>query len=303
MSLMDEASDTGSTKTNVDNMINLAQQQRCMADRWPFMEWQKPVTFPLVSGQQYYSLHQAFGRPKYFFNQTKKVFLQEVPPRAMATPLTDWNADTSGLGFVIQGFSPVQTQPSAASTVSIVSSSASDASASKNVIVRGDTTNGIASATLTPNGTSTITSATSFSRILDVSLAGVWLGTLTLKAGSTTLLTLLAGEYGRQYPQMRLLYLPTGGDTIEYDFYQIPRVLVNDYDVPQIPFPFSQILVYDALLLMAAYDNQTDPGRVQIWMQMRDQLIIQMRQAFLEGQSLNARVRYVREINDGQEFV
>lgn len=100
---LDEAGDTGTTKTNVDNAINIAHQQRCAADRWSFMEWQQPITFSLNSGQQYYSLHQQFGRPKYFWNQTQKIFLTEVPPRTQPEHV-DWNTDTTGAGFQLQGY-------------------------------------------------------------------------------------------------------------------------------------------------------------------------------------------------------
>lgn len=55
--------------------------------------------------------------------------------------------------------------------------------------------------------------------------------------------------------------------------------------------------------MLAAYDNQTDGGRISIWRQSQQQLDQQMRQSFLEGQSLQARVRYIRDIDDGQAYV
>lgn len=116
--------------------------------------------------------------------------------------------------------------------VTIVSTSASDSGTSKAITIRGDTTSGIRSETISPIGTTPTSGAILFNRILDVSLGDVWAGTLTLSAGSATLLTLTAGEFGRQYPQLRLLYLPDSTDVIEYDFYQIPRPLTADYHIP-----------------------------------------------------------------------
>jgi hypothetical protein len=63
------------------------------------------------------------------------------------------------------------------------------------------------------------------------------------------------------------------------------------------------VLVWDALLLLSAYDNQTEGGRVRIWEQARNQMELQMRQTYLEGQTVGSRVRYVRSVDDGQSFL
>lgn len=54
---------------------------------------------------------------------------------------------------------------------------------------------------------------------------------------------------------------------------------------------------------MSAYDNQTESGRINFWQSQRANWELQMRQAFLEGQSLASQIRYVREVTDGQTLI
>lgn len=299
---MDEAGDTGTTATNVDNAINQAHTQRLTQDKWPFMLWPDPLTFSLVNGQTHYALSQAFSRPLYFYNRTKQTFLKEIPPRGVTEGAFDWVNSTTGLSFVLHGTMPVQSQPSAASVVTIVSSDTADNNVTKAVIVRGLTASGISTETITPAGTTPVSGTTSFTQILNVTLSAAWTGTLTLSVGSTTILTLAAGEYGRQYPRLRLLYNPDSTDLIEYQFYRTPTTLTHDYDIPELPFPHSGILVWDALLQLSAYDNDATGGRIEIWLNNQKRMELQLRQSYLEGQTLGAQPRYVRDLTDQSSF-
>jgi hypothetical protein len=77
----------------------------------------------------------------------------------------------------------------------------------------------------------------------------------------------------------------------------MPTLLTNDYDVPDIPPPHSQILVWDALLLFAGYLTDISSKSIQVWTDMRNKMEIQLAETFLEGQSLEAHPRYVRYID------
>jgi hypothetical protein len=296
---IDEVGDSGVTADNVDNAIRQAHTQRVTSLNWPFMLYPKQ-TFSLVQSQQIYSLHQEYHRPLYFYNQTTREFLEQIPARQFTDDNLNWIDGTTNNAFTLWGMAPVKAQPTSASVVTIVSDSASDTTAAKNIIVRGETASGIETDTLTPNGTSSVAGTKSFTTILNVTLSAAWAGKLTMtsNSGAVTNLTLAVGEFGRQYQQLRLLWVPGSADVIEYEFFRKPSPLTNDYDVLDIPYPHGKICVWDTLLLMAAYDNQVEGGRLQVWIDEQKRAEAAMRQSFLEPQSLKSRGRYVKYRGD-----
>jgi hypothetical protein len=295
---LDEGGDTGTTKTNVDNAINQAHFNRLTKELWPFMIWDTPETFTYTSGLQTYPLHMEFHRPFYFWNRTKNTYLREVPARTLAPSGARWNTDRDQMTYTLWGRSPVQKQPTTPGAVSIVSSSASDASASKNVTFRGISNGSVQTETLTPNGTSLVTGTTTFSKILGITKAADWAGNLTVSSGSDTLLQLNPSEFGRSYQQMFLLGAPSTADVIEYRFYRMPAPLTADRDVPDIPPPFSRVLVFDALLMLYAYDAQTEPARMGEFQKWQAELDQGLRVAHLEQQGLESEPQFVRVTDD-----
>ena len=294
-SWLDEATNTSTTHTNVGYAINRAHQQRCTEANWPFMEWPQPETITLVASQRRYILHSELFKPIYMFNKTSKKYLVETPYRQLEASQARWNTDTGGTRYKFIAPSPVAVQPTAATTLTIVSSSASDTTVSKAVTIRGMTANGVLSETVTPTGTAAASTTNSYSLLLNVDLASAWLGTCTVAtAGGTTLLTLPAGDTNRQYPQIELLWTPGDTDTVEYKFYRKPRTLSGDGDTVDIPETFSRILVFDSLLLFAAYDGDITKARLDIWVDQREKLLLAMQNTYLEGNIVAAEPRYIR---------
>lgn len=269
LSWLDESGNTSTTKTNVDNALNDAHQRRLTAYNWPWTVWPREETITLVANQQYYSLNPQVDRIIYLRDVDNDTYLKAAPYRGI-DPLGG-NLHNALLGdkFHFMGMSPVASQPSSSSVLTIVSTSAADTGATYAVTVRGETTTGVRSETINPNGTTPAVGSVAFTRILNVTLAAAWAGTLTMTSntGTVTNLTLNAGEVGRQYPQIFLTWVPDGGEVIGYKFFTRPRVLSADNDIPDIPFPYTKILVYDALLALAAYNGQMDGGRVALWQQ------------------------------------
>jgi hypothetical protein len=90
-------------------------------------------------------------------------------------------------------------------------------------------------------------------------------------------------------------------EVIEYRFYRQPRILVNDYDIPLIPAPHSQILVYDTLIMMSAYLTDSGPQTLKIWEERAAQEQMALYQAYAtEGQTLGASPQYIHW-NGGDE--
>ncbi|HYE17347.1 MAG TPA: hypothetical protein VEA69_02825, partial [Tepidisphaeraceae bacterium] len=275
-------------------------KRRLTAKLYSFMLWDTPETFTLTQSDQLYALHPEFHRPYYFFNRTKKQYWREVGSRQLGPSGARWNTDTDRQQYTLWGRTAVQTQPAAASIITIVSSAVGDNTASKAITIRGVANGAVTTEAITPNGTSAVTGTTSFSKILGVTKGAPWAGTLTVSAGATTLLTLGPGEYGRSYQQLFLLGSPSTADTIEYRFYRLPKPLVNDYDTTDIPPPHEQILVWDALLLLAAYDGRLDAARVREWKEWQQMADMALDHAYVELQGLEAEPQFIRDTDDGQ---
>lgn len=284
---LDEAGDTDSTLTLAKQAIQAAHEQRLTQAKWPFMIWEPTETFSLVVGTQIYSLHSEFLRPLTFRNRTSGVDLTEVFDHNVLHE--DWASSASFTGkFSMWSRAPVANQPSSASALTISSSSGSDTTAQ--VQVRGDTADGVTTETWS---VATGVSTTSFTRIINVTKIGTWIGTMTMtsNAAAVTNLKLFAAENGRSYQRLQLIGSPSTADVIEYRFYRQPSPLVLDNDIPDIPAPFQELLVWDTLLSFSAY-NEYDPTMVGLWTDNRDKLLLALQQS-LTDMSVGASCQYV----------
>lgn len=294
---LDEASaaTTSSTYVNITAALKQAHVQRLTEDAWKFMLWPSEVSLTMVANQQVYSLHSEFLRPYTMRNTTRRTWMIETPSRNLPSDAIDVDQDVNTDRFTLWGRSAVSAQPSSASVITISSSSASDTTAAKAITIMGDTATGVTTESITPNGVTPVAGTTSFTNILEVTKGAAWVGTLTMTSNSAavTNLNLFPTEYGRSYPTLQLLYLPTVGEIVKYRFYRKPKELSSNNDITNIPPPFERVLMWDALLLMGAYDNRLDGGRMPLWTKYRDDLDIQMRQTYLEGQTLGAEPRLI----------
>ncbi len=299
LAFLDEAGATGNVVTNINNAINHSHQLRLMTESWPFMLWDSAETFMLTANQQQYILHPEVASLYYLYNQTAKRFMVEIPTRQFDQLQADHNSEHGAERFMIRGRSPVKAQPSAATTLRVVSSSTGDTSAMA-VTVRGvDANDEVVSESFTMNGTTQVTGTTSFVKVLRVTKSGSFAGTLTLStSGGTTLLSLTTSEFGKSYPTIQLLQLPQSTDTLEYQFYRQPLLLTDDYDMVDIPPPFGQVLVYDALCHIAQYAADLKSSSVTFWGEERAAWDTAMRQTYLEGQTVGAHPRFMRDLDD-----
>lgn len=297
---IDEDGDTGTTRTLIDNLLNQANQNRAMEFASMFLVWDVPAFLLTEVGRQIYALHEEFERPLYFFNRDTKRYLKEVPERALGPEGYRWNDATgSAEHFVLWGRTQVKRQPTSASILTIVSSDAADSGggAALQLMIRGETADGSVKAEIVdPTGLTPVTTDNTYVKIMQVTKAGPWTGTMTMTSndGDVTNLVLDYCDLGKMYQQIFLLENPTAVETIEYRFYRNPIRMTNDYDQPDIPYPFSQILVWDALIMFAGYNTEVSSAAIMSWKEMQSRMEIAMANNFLEGQSLESRVRFVR---------
>ncbi len=288
--LWDNPGETGNLLTLIKDFINDSQDMRCAQQRWSFMRSEELYTVTTASGQLAYPLAEEVQRLHRFYNATEKRKMVEVPAREYYdAPLTKYH-------WHWVKPSPVSAHPSTTAAISIVSSASGDTS--KDVIVRGlDGSDVLTTETITSNssnGTTAVNSSTSFKKILKLTKSGTFTGTLTVKDNAAnTILTLGADDYGKGYPQIKLLVDPEAADSIEYNCYRKAVKLSDNNDIPDIPDPFSRILIWDALLMLAAYD-EVQPQAA--WIQQQNDWELRLQQTFLEGQTPGSRARYMKDV-------
>jgi len=307
---MDEDTNTSSTTlTLVKNAINRAHFQRLTSYDWYFMLWPKALTFDTVLNQQQYSLHSEFYKPLYFFNQTVKAYMIQENGRMLGPSGVRWNTDTgNATRFSLWGQSALQNQLLTPSQVVVFSSNAGDTGITVKVVGQDTTTLSLTHDTLTLSGTTHVVSTKTFADpILHVTISAPLTGVFTMKdvTETRTLLTLdvgqfgvATGELGKTFPQIYILSIPNVVNTIEYRFYRQPFFLVDDDDIPDIPPPFTQILVWDTLLDVATYDASSDPDDVATWRMNSQKLEESMLLWNDEMASLESEPRYIRYLGE-----
>lgn len=270
LNYLDQAGETGTPKDVIDDTLRRVHNSRLTERKWNFMLWDSLQTITTVVGQKFYSLHQEFFRPDFFYNRTTKKTMVQVHGGTIL-PSTgqvdydsgqgseDWTAQTgSAHRFRLGSVSPVQYQPTSASVITITGEAA------KTVTVKGETSDGdVTSETITVGTPGTVM----FTKILQVIKGDGWTQTMTMtsNAAAVTNLKLRASEYGRQYRQLELLNEPTAAETLVGKWYRRPTSLDSDNTIPDIPAPFSEVLVYDALLQLGVYNSNLSAGAKQLW--------------------------------------
>ncbi len=299
LAFSDQLGDSGTQKTLLNNCLNQAHRARLIEHRWPFMLWDNVETITLTAGTRIYPLHSEFQRPLYFYNRASDIYLQEVPPRGLDQIAIYDSDNRAAEQFALWSRTKISQQPTSSSVITASSSSASDTATT--VTIRGITATGTNTETLTTSGVTPVAGTTAFTKILAVTkVSTAFVGTLTLTSNSAavTNLVLYAAEYGRSYQQLYLLQSPDAADVIEYRFFRLSTNLTNDYDIPDIPPPFTEIIVWDALLLMAGYIPDLSTKSISVWTDIRDRLFKGMMHTFLEGQSVASQPRFIRSYDD-----
>jgi hypothetical protein len=298
---IDEIGET-TTDELVKEVMNQAHQQRCVERGWKFMLHPTTHTITTVENQRVYTLHQEFDRPLYFYNSTDECFLIERPDQQL-TEIAETLDNTSPTGdkvenFMFIGSSQFKDQPSSASVITVVSNHASDSGVGYEVVIKGELADGTVGAeVLSLSGLTPVSTTLQFVHVLGLTKSQSFNGTITVTAGATTLLTLLPWEMGRAYKQIYLLDNPPAGKSIQYRFYHLPLVLINDYDIPHIPSTYAQILVWDTLILIGQGYLTSIPGNsMTVWSNMQKSWEYSLYSSELVGQSVGSMPQFFKDL-------
>jgi len=271
--LLDEAQNTQTTTTNLVNDAIAASNRRiCMSRPWPFMRWHQNETFTTVAGVRHYTFRQEVGKLLWVWDNTASDFVTILPHRGWETyPVNITTTSTSGSPpAILGGYWPVGVQPSTAGICTLESTETTDTSKTINMVVLNNA-GLVKNTTMTTdasNSTTPTNSSISIASIIKLSKAATadWDGILTLKGpGGAVLLYLNKDQLFAQYPTIEFVEPVAAGRVYTYAFCRQPITMENDTDIPDVPFPFSEILVYDALLDMATYNSEMSEKHVALW--------------------------------------
>lgn len=290
------AGETGNLRTIVENAVRRNHERRVVRLDYPFMRMPRPSTFSLVAGQRSYALSPLFRAPIYFRLRTtgapivlaqSDMLLDQGLPLESSQGAVPFRAE-------LRGQTNVKQQP-ASTGVLTVTSVASDNG--KIVAIQGEDANGNYIEEDVTLATSAVTTQSFATVFWVIKKAATFVGAVSvLDASANTLVSIPAtSSQGVLYRHLYLLDSPTSSDVVEYDFWRLPNTLTNTYDIPNIPPPFSRILIYDALLDNVGYWRPTEAERLRV-----ENLMMEFQHdldsTYQEGQGNLAEASYVKLI-------
>jgi hypothetical protein len=300
--MLDEAA-TSAITDNLDEIItdivNASHRRTCLLRSWPFLRWPREESFVTIPGIRTYALSSHVAKLLHVWDVQLRSFAPLIPLRNWEMQSIDRSIQMDHSGVIYGGFWPVKQQPTAATVLTIVSTDSADDNTCQLIVTGMDQLGDVVTETLAidvTDGTTPVVGTVQFLSILNVTKTGTWVGTGTISIGSTVILSLAPTEFARQYPTLEFVETPSSPKTFTYGFMRLPRTLVQDNDIPDIPYPFSELIVYDSLVELATYATTIDPTHVAIWTQRKDAILKQAYEA-QDELIIGSQPRVVRDLD------
>jgi len=296
---LDEEADAPTTRVLASDYLNQAHQMRALSYSKFFLLHPKEHFIHTLRGLQRYTINPLAANILYLRNDTAEVLMREIPNRGLSTGSFDWaREDGSASEFMFWGHSQVKAQPRVPGLLTVQSSNDADDGTLFQVAVKGTNLEGdVHIEIFTLEGLKPITGWYPFEEIISVTKSGEFNGTLTITAdqGATTIVSLSPVEMGKQYRQIFLVQKPDREETLSYRFFRKPLILINDYDVPELPSPYSQLLVWDALMLFAGYNTDIRPETTQAWARQQEHWAEALDQYLKDSTTLGAEPLFIQD--------
>lgn len=186
---------------------------------------------------------------------TNDLVLQKLDEEDIEAIDTDRDDSGNARFYNGYGYSEYQGIPLSASTVDIVSTSATDTT--QQVRISGLINSVLDDELITLNGTNTVTGSSSFSAIFGVRKTAATLGRVTVNvndASDTVIARIAPDALIRQYQPFRTWNVPDAADSLRVRFYRQPRPLINAEDVPDV----SSHQYHELVLIAAAIRGHRD---------------------------------------------
>ena len=296
---LDEEDDAPTTRTLASDYLNQSHQMRVLGYSKYFLLHPKAQYIQTQPGVQRYTLNPLVANILYLRNDTEEVLMREIPNRGLSTGSFDWASEKgSASEFMFWGHSQVKNQPKVPGILTVVSNNAADFGLPYQVAIKGLNAEGdVFVEIFTLEGQTLVQGDYPFEEIISVTKSGEFHGTVTVTAdqGETTVLVLSPVEMGKQYRQIFLVQAPEISETLSYRFFRKPLVLINDYDVPELPSPYSQLLVWDALMLFAGYNTDIRPETTAAWARQQEHWELALEQYLKDSTTLGAEPLFVQD--------
>ena len=271
-----ESASTGSTRVLVKDAINRSHRRLLGSRTWSFMRWPGEVSLTTTAGTRTYALKHGMSKILTLYDQGTEQTFPLISRREWEAQGVDRvNRQDQPLGAIYGDTWPVSEQcpedDTQCAVLALSSSTVDAADSTITVVVTGIANGDYTTETLNVQHTGDafpVYSTARFSHILSVTKTGTWAGTMTLKhadVDASTILTLSTTEYGKQYPTLEFIETPSAARTYLYTAQRTPAILSNDYDIPDTPYPFSEIHAYDALMDLCSYNTELGARHYAQW--------------------------------------
>jgi hypothetical protein len=238
--------DSNLSTTHIDRWTNLAQSEvvRAMDPDYYLEE----LSLTLTATQAVYGVAMSMHKMVGVTDVTNNHPVQATTMEQLDLHDPD-RSDTGAVWqYALMGIFGVQTQPSSASTLSIVSSSASDTSV---VRVRGVTSNNvIETEAVTLTGTTPVATTLSYTTVYDFSKTAATVGRLTAtsNSGAITNVVMPAEDLSMEFQHLRVWRTPDAADVLRLRYLRRPRALVNPQDAPDVPQRWHELILHGTLV-------------------------------------------------------
>jgi hypothetical protein len=226
---------------------------------------QAEYVFPKVVGETYSILSQdSDGVGKSVDVYPEETIDQKVPdPQASGWPKILGISDELG----------VETQPSSASVISVVSSSSSDTT--QIVVIRGVVSGETDVEEVSLNGTNAVSTTKSFSSILAVSKSATSVGrvTLTSNSGVVTNVVIAPQEKTTRLRKVRFLPTPDAVYSVIFKHFAKPPILTTRYEDTEIPVRWDYIVDQYAFALALQAKGKEQSEEFALQMQLADKML------------------------------
>ena len=292
----------------VQAAVNKAHQRRCTENKWKFMLGSRK-TLTVVPGQQNYVLPVSdYNKMHFVYSSDRTEFLQDTPTQAYAngdlSETMDQDSTNATRYEVLPDASFLdETFTGAIPAFEVLVYTSTDVG--KGLVIMGKDEDGadlIETLTPTQTGTGPIVAAVSgetYYEITDIIKTDEFDGLVELnRAGNgDTLASYTAGVPMKKYPVLRFTTNPQQAEDLTYQYFKQPKLFQYDQQTPNIPFPHSGILMYDALLDLATY-SELDSESVNIWRDKQQEYLGNLYFTYLIGDSVAGRTFRTSQAQD-----
>lgn len=246
----------------LESCLNVTLGEIWAAYPWSFKR--RKQTFSTVVSQEEYQLDEEVEEIAFLRQRTSPRKLLYLPDHLFYALEPDPEGASTGTPRYYRvweetGFS---TNLASADTVYVVSSSTSDG-ATFNVRIRGRNSSGeIVRETLTLNGTTNVTSSTTWASdgLMDISKSAATTGTISCRrtTGATLLSEMAPDETAPRFKRLSFYPIPSAVITIYMEYYERLHLLTHDTDIPQIDSRWTWVIVEGTLAKVWNYKQKED---------------------------------------------